>query len=242
MTVQESRPLPPTQIWIGSPSGLLEHVYSYLEQQFEASDIVCAQIRDHQHHAVRWLRPEKNQYRRIDLEPLFTELAFALAPGQKFFFILEYADLLTPACANSLLKSLEEPPAGYHFILLVERRELVLPTIMSRALIREFATAFSEDEFESFLQLFKAPDRANQVAMAKAFDQAKFNEYQTRILVDKLYIYWSDQYKTFVQVADISKRRRAEKMMRIIAYAYERLPMPGSTKMFWRNLFLLMTV
>lgn len=234
--------IPPTQLWIGSPDELVEQVYGYMEKQFNASGIVSEQIRDRQYHAVRWFKPEKNQYRRVDLEPLFKELSFSLARGQQFFFVLESADLLTPACANSLLKSLEEPPTGYHFILLVERRELVLPTIMSRALVREFATNLSENESENFLHFFKTPERVKQATMAKSFDQARFTEYQTRILVDKLYIYWSDEYKRSISAVDVRSERRAEKMMRIIAYAYERLPMSGSAKMFWRNLFLLMTV
>lgn len=234
--------LPPTQVWIGQPDYLVEQVYRYCSEQLNASGVARQQICDRQHHALRWFKPEKNQYRRVDLEPLFQELAFALTPGQKFFFILESADLLTPACANSLLKSLEEPPEGYHFILLVERRELVLPTIMSRALVREFVSEQNERESENFLKFFKAPNREQQSAMAKVLDQAKYNEYQTRILVDTLYSHWSDEYKAALYAADMRKSRQAEKMMRILAYAYERLPMPGSAKLFWRNIFLLMTI
>ncbi len=42
------------------------------------------------------------------------------------------ADALNPAAANALLKTLEEPPPGVHFLLGAHRLDAVLPTIRSR--------------------------------------------------------------------------------------------------------------
>ena len=47
--------------------------------------------------------------------------------------IIENIDELHESAANALLKLLEEPPTGTVFILLTTRRELLLPTILSRA-------------------------------------------------------------------------------------------------------------
>ncbi|NLP36302.1 MAG: DNA polymerase III subunit delta' [Firmicutes bacterium] len=52
-------------------------------------------------------------------------------------FILRQADTLTTEAANSLLKVLEEPPAGSLFLLLAENLSALLPTIRSRC--QEFA-------------------------------------------------------------------------------------------------------
>jgi len=48
------------------------------------------------------------------------------------FFVIDGADRMTPAAANALLKTLEEPPATSRFFLLAQSNEQVLPTIRSR--------------------------------------------------------------------------------------------------------------
>lgn len=51
---------------------------------------------------------------------------------EKKIYILEKADTLTPQAQNAFLKTLEEPPAYAVFLLLAERQEAFLPTILSR--------------------------------------------------------------------------------------------------------------
>lgn len=46
--------------------------------------------------------------------------------------LIDPADQMTPSAANSLLKALEEPPAGSHILLIADRPRAVLPTIRSR--------------------------------------------------------------------------------------------------------------
>lgn len=52
--------------------------------------------------------------------------------GKKRVFIFEEADRMNPAAANSLLKTLEEPPACAVFILLTAHEAAILPTLLSR--------------------------------------------------------------------------------------------------------------
>ncbi len=52
--------------------------------------------------------------------------------GRARFVIIDEAHLLNPQAANSLLKSLEEPPSGTYFILLTSNPGAILPTIRSR--------------------------------------------------------------------------------------------------------------
>ncbi len=47
-------------------------------------------------------------------------------------FVIESADTMNDQAANRMLKTLEEPPAFTHLLLLADRREDVLPTIASR--------------------------------------------------------------------------------------------------------------
>ncbi len=56
----------------------------------------------------------------------------AVRRSRRKYIIIERAETMTPEAANSLLKLLEEPPAGVIFFLLAERSQSVLPTIRSR--------------------------------------------------------------------------------------------------------------
>ena len=48
------------------------------------------------------------------------------------FYVIEDADLMTPAAQNALLKVLEEPPSSVHIILLCTEADKILSTIKSR--------------------------------------------------------------------------------------------------------------
>lgn len=58
--------------------------------------------------------------------------SLAPPPGCHRWILLEEAHRLNEASANLLLKTLEEPPAGAHFILVTHRPEALLPTLRSR--------------------------------------------------------------------------------------------------------------
>ncbi len=60
-------------------------------------------------------------------------LQFAPAVGRRRVIIIERADTLTEGAANSLLKSLEEPPSYVLFLLLTQSIARVLPTVVSRS-------------------------------------------------------------------------------------------------------------
>lgn len=49
------------------------------------------------------------------------------------FFVFREAEKLREEAENSMLKLLEEPKENYHFVLLTENSEALLPTILSRA-------------------------------------------------------------------------------------------------------------
>lgn len=58
--------------------------------------------------------------------------------GRSRIVIIDQAHLLNPQAANSLLKSLEEPPTGTYFILITPLIAAVLPTIRSRSQLVRF--------------------------------------------------------------------------------------------------------
>src|SRR6266436_289671 len=146
--------LPPAQLWIGQHTNALKEVESFLQTILCKNSscntcITCMQIREKQHHAIMWLHPEKN-YTVDQFEDVFNILSYQLQPDEHFFFIIQKADFLTPTCANKLLKPMEEPPRGYHFILIAERTEQILPTIRSRCVTHTLTTTASHSSHPLF--------------------------------------------------------------------------------------------
>ncbi|MCB9072376.1 MAG: AAA family ATPase [Bdellovibrionaceae bacterium] len=61
------------------------------------------------------------------------------------FIIINEAEKLTPQAANALLKSIEEPPQGVHFILVTSNLAMLLPTIRSRCQVVSFSALSTDD-------------------------------------------------------------------------------------------------
>jgi DNA polymerase III delta prime subunit len=231
----------PAYLFIGDPDTLLDHTLSLLQKQFCKQNgctvcISCRKIREHRHESIIWIAPEK-QYVTDDLNIIFATQAFALEPGQQCYFVLQDADLLTTSCANALLKSLEEPSAGYHFILLAQRFQTILPTIKSRCLIEHLVNtpdAVSHPLFPFFITTtFQDPH-----AFIKELESSNPSEWQTLSILDQLMIYWSNTYKKNLLDHNPQKTKQALQMLSHLKKAMLQPPMPGSSKLFWKNLFL----
>jgi len=99
------------------------------------------------HPDVRVFRPRDEGKRNIQVQVLRSEILplaqFAPFEAESTFFIFPEADIafpeFQPEAANALLKTLEEPRPGVHFILTSERPESLLPTIRSRCQRLRFA-------------------------------------------------------------------------------------------------------
>jgi DNA polymerase-3 subunit delta' len=87
---------------------------------------------------------------------LSNEVQFRPREGRQRFFLIDEADRLREEAANSLLKTLEEPPPTSTIILLTARPDALLPTILSRAQRLNFAP-LSVAEMETFLARQQRP-------------------------------------------------------------------------------------
>jgi hypothetical protein len=232
--------LPPAQLWIGRHDNALQEVERFLQKTFCKNNgcntcITCMQIREKQHHALMWLHPEKN-YTIDQLEDLFATLTFQLQPDELFFFIIQKADFLTAACANKLLKPMEEPPRGYHFILLAEHPEQILPTIRSRCTVYSLETAapahITHPVYECFTNKCVAPDE-----FSKIIDTASLNERESIELVNAIVHHWLTIHKQNNANID-NNQLPITALITTLHQAQLRPPMPGSSVTFWRNLYL----
>lgn len=231
----------PAELWIGPVTKTRLQVTALLKRLLCSSQGCdtcneCKKIVNQQHHAIMWLSPER-QYTRDQLEPIFNQLVFQLDDNESYFFIIEKADFLTPACANSLLKSLEEPPTGYHFLLLAERLNLILPTIQSRCIIHQIAPSYSPSH-HSLFDFFTTIAFHDPNAFSKTLDQSNINERESIELLDELLHYWIDAYRHALLKKNSQDARQTQNVISILSRAHSHAPMPGSSKFFWQNLFI----
>ena len=82
---------------------------------------------------------------------LISALQLQRHSGKRRFVILDPADILNEDAANSLLKTLEEPPRGTQFVLVTARVASLLPTIRSRCQRIRFGPVPAA-EFAAWLQ------------------------------------------------------------------------------------------
>jgi DNA polymerase-3 subunit delta' len=93
-------------------------------------------------------------YNRVLRIPLMREVEreanFRPFEGRARVFIIEDAHKLNEASSNALLKTLEEPPATSHLVLVTPRPAQLLPTIRSRSQIIRFSP-LAPEEIEAHL-------------------------------------------------------------------------------------------
>jgi DNA polymerase III subunit delta' len=88
-------------------------------------------------------------------------------PGCHRWILVEDAHRLNGASANMLLKILEEPPPGTHFLLVTHRPEAMLQTIRSRCERIPFSPMLEEEAWAVALEAgWKKQDRERWTALA----------------------------------------------------------------------------
>ena len=231
----------PSQVWVGNAQVLKEQVITYLQKQFcvvsrERACLNCAsccQIKHTQYHNILWLVPD-GQYKVDQVREVLLRLSLRLAQDEQFYFIFQDAHCLNESSANSLLKSIEEPPIGYNFVFLVPRKELLLNTILSRSHIQQFDSNDGIVEHEIF-DCFTVKN-FNPVEFSTMLEKYKdLSDQDSRTLLDQIYGYWLHRAQKDLSVDEQQKNQR---VIAILQHAQESLPMPGSSKLFWRDLYL----
>jgi DNA polymerase-3 subunit delta' len=209
----------------------------FCEQKGCSSCRTCQQLAARQHHALMWLSPEKQVYSVDQIDEILHVLSFKLDEGSHYFVVLEMAELLSINAANRLLKIMEEPPPGYHFLLLTQSSHHIVPTIVSRCVIEVVEGAEDSSMWEEFLSLFKDAD-SDYGHFCRTFEMIAPTESQTRRLLDMLIEFWQSKHHHFVKQGNAEKARAAYELLEVFQDALDHQPMPGSAKAFWRTLFM----
>ena len=92
----------------------------------------CRLLTSGAHPNFFFIAPETQFLRIEEIRALREELSLKAFSDRPRVAILCPADRMTPQATNALLKTLEEPPAGAHLILVAHRTSVLMPTIVSR--------------------------------------------------------------------------------------------------------------
>ncbi len=105
-----------------------------LKQGARSRETVAARVARDAHPDLTWVRPSGAAEMLVgDVEePVVAAATRTPFESARRVFVLESVDAMNDQAANRLLKTLEEPPAFVHLLLLTDRRDDVLPTIVSR--------------------------------------------------------------------------------------------------------------
>lgn len=117
------------------------------------------------HPDVAIARPYNRLLRIAPLREIEQEANFRPFENRARIFIIEEADKLNPQSSNALLKTLEEPPATSHLILITSRPASLLPTIRSRCQMIRFRPLAAE-EIEKYLLDSKQYSKADARLLA----------------------------------------------------------------------------
>lgn len=236
------QPLAPAYLIIGSHEASFEKTKALLQNSLCLDKgcmncIICKQINEEQHHSILWLTPEKEHYTLEQLEIIHSTIAYKLADREHYFIVIQKAERLSTTCANSLLKSIEEPPAGYHFILLAERIEFILPTIRSRCQVEMLYNSPSNTTKQSLLKFFIEKNN-DPLSFLKELELSKIGEQESIQLLNKVFYYWIETSKNAVKNNNQEEYKKSAAIIKIVNQLFLKLPMPGSSKLFLKNLFL----
>jgi DNA polymerase-3 subunit delta' len=95
----------------------------------------CRRVAEGRYPDAQVIAAEKNWIQIDQVRTLLTDAAIAPLEGKRKVFVIREIERATPAAANALLKTLEEPPPHVVLLLTSDRRDLVLPTVLSRCQI-----------------------------------------------------------------------------------------------------------
>lgn len=232
----------PAQLWVGDQSVLSAEVELFLKKQFcihgfKTPDCfcnTCKSIGSRQHRLIRWITPEVN-YTVDELIPLFHISSFSLEPTEQFFFILEKVHTLNSSTANRLLKLLEEPPTGYHFILLTPTLEAVILTIRSRCAVQTFLQTTTTPLHPLLTYFLSKPACANPAEFESELSRATPHETETLQLLSTLIFEFGKQLES---AKNEKETHYYKQCINHINNHRAFLPQPGSAQFFWKHFFL----
>ncbi len=241
-------PKSPAYLMVGSDHQLLiEEGISFLKMQWcltkqpACACVACRQIGRRQHQALTWISPESGDYTVQELELVFSKTCFALQKNKQHFFVFEHSDRFNQATANRLLKLLEEPPVGYIFIMMTTNLDRVLATIRSRSIILSVAFTNVVADLHPLCALINPLNHqsTDPGIFDKVLQEHKPSPRESVELVEDFVQYMQEAYR--ISVDERQRIQLSEAITRVLSML-KSPPQAGGSIMFWRQLFMVLSV
>jgi len=149
--------------------------------------------------------------------------------GSRRVFLIDHVDRANDQAANSLLKTLEEPPPHLVLVMTAENAYDLLPTIRSRAVPFHF-TPLAREEMEQFVHArdLTQPERrialaAGSPGLAVSLDLETYDRRRAAMLVLLKVAAGAAHFGTWVPVSETIGRGRTEKLDVYLKVLYELL-------------------
>ncbi len=241
MKESEKENMPPAQLWVGPHETLVANVHDLMRRRWCQCGgckvcRTCRCINEHHYHQALWIEPQ-GSYTREHLELLFAATKFARGSHEDMVFVLSKADAMPPACYNSLLKVIEEPPAGCYFIFLARCVESIALTIRSRCILVEHRACRGTPSRHPLLMFFMHTDYEDPQNFLSVLERANPGEHESVELIDVIFVYWAAKYQEAIMRSQKDEAELARSAMSVARAALSDPPPAGSVQLFWKNFF-----
>jgi len=231
----------PTQLWISDPQTLTTKITEHLQAKLCKNNActtctICHQITAQEHPWVKWLSPERS-YSLDQIDEVLSITSLKLDDDEQRFFIIQQAERLTDQCSNRLLKTIEEPFPGYNFFFLTNRPQALPLTIKSRCVVQKFKIQTNFEIYKDFLHPLINLKFTDPIGFIKKLDALEIKEQESKELADDLFEYWSNILKEEIQSGQTPSSIN-KNMVEALQQAIQNPPMTGSSKIFWKNLYI----
>jgi DNA polymerase-3 subunit delta' len=149
--------------------------------------------------------------------------------GGRRVFLIDQADRANEQAANSLLKTLEEPPDHLILILTAENVYDLLPTIRSRSVVMNFSP-LSNDEMKEFARVRQLDNAERRIALsggspgvAASLDIELYQKRRASMLALLKTGAGAMPYGAWLPVSEALARNRSEKLELYLKLLYELL-------------------
>ncbi len=149
--------------------------------------------------------------------------------GARRVFLIDQADRAGEHAANSLLKTLEEPPDHLILILTAENLYDLLPTIRSRSVVINFSP-LSNEEMQEFARARKLDDAEHRIALsggspgvAASLDIELYRKRRAAMLALLKTGAWVSSWAAWLPVSEALGRGRSEKLELHLKLLYDLL-------------------
>jgi DNA polymerase-3 subunit gamma/tau len=158
-----------------------------------------------------------------------------LAPnGKHKILIIENADNMRDEARNSLLKLLEEPPASVSIVLTAQRKEAIIPTILSRLRPYHFLKRSMEGEKEVLRRVFQVSQEMKKPETGGSLISIYLDSFLPQN-TEKLFSLAAWFIVSLARITALSTKRKTGNIPRFIALLGERYAPIAETSGFERS-------